>query len=106
MTTYSKLEGLALLAQAVYHHSNYPQGQPIDISITLSDEQWNAVAFALQACVIAQSTEGNALLPEWLADQIHEALHVISGTTKGVLATMFKNEADEIVRELREDAGD
>lgn len=71
-----------MIMNAVMMHATYPQGDPFDITITATDEEWNAIVCALQMVIIADSANGEKMLPPWMLDQAHDGMHKISDQVK------------------------
>lgn len=87
-------QAMVMLARVYEVHTGYPQGDPIPISITLTDEQWNAIAAACQITLITHSLSTQGPLPDWLLNQIIESGHVIGTTVGDVVKHMEQNRED------------
>jgi len=97
---YSPKEAMRLLISVVEQHSVYPRGNPQQVSVTLSDEQWNSVVLALQIVLIANNVKGSRTVPPAMLNEMVDASDTIWKTvtdTLGALAT------EELLRELEQD---
>ncbi len=98
---YTTDEGVAALASCMAHHITYPQGTPVDATVTLTDEHWNAVKLAISMVMIAESTENNGRLPDFILDQMHEAMHAIHDTAENAIqedmVSTFAEHLDEFI---------
>jgi hypothetical protein len=56
----------------------YPTGQPRDVMVILTDEQWMAIMGAVGAIVVHQATEGAPqIFPAWHDEAQRSAMEVI-----------------------------
>jgi hypothetical protein len=97
---YTPREAMKILLQTIAQHSTYPRGNPQQISVTLSDEQWNSVVLALQIVLIANNVKGSRNVPANMLNEMIDASDLIWTTvsdTLGGLAT------EELLRELEQD---
>lgn len=87
--SFDDAESAKAIIETIDYAAGFPQGEPVPIVVTLSDEEWNAVKALLQVGLIINSTEGMAYMPAWLAEQAHSAWHDIHqqvGHALGMLA--------------------
>jgi hypothetical protein len=93
MKMHSEEEAAAMLFAAAENHAKYPQNAETQmVTVTLTDEQWNVVAFAISAALIAQITEGHQMLPEFMTDQLLNSGRAIYEATSAVLKDAIEEE--------------
>lgn len=107
MNEIPEADGMKLLEEAAHRYARYPQGFPRDVKITLTDEQWNAVAFALEGMLIANHTENSCIAPEFIDTQWQEAMTVIRKTMQDTLRPLAEAEVakatEQLIREIEEE---
>lgn len=95
---FSRKSGLIALHALATTRASYPQGQKVvQIPIVLDDEHWNTVAFCLEAMLIAQKTEDNQIVPDFMTEQMQRSLDVISDVCRDVISPLA---AEELAEEL------
>jgi len=84
-------EAAGAVMDTINYAVGFPQGEPTLIAVTLTDEQWNAVKAVLQVGLIIQSTDDMDFMPSWLAEQAHQAWHLIHDQVGEALKTFAAN---------------
>lgn len=107
MDEFTQEEGMRRLEEAAQRYARYPQGQPHEVTVTLSDEQWNAVAFAVEGMLIANRTEDSSIAPPWIDAQWVEAITAIRvavhATIKPLAEASLKRGAEELLTEIEKE---
>lgn len=85
-------EAMAVIVKATEHHVGFPQGEPIPVAVTLTDEQWNAVGLALSVFIHSHRAEEGRIAPPWIVNQMIEAVNTIATTNMGVAESMMRGE--------------
>lgn len=88
----SREEGFERAKQFTLAAVGYPVGTPFPVAVTLTDEQWAAVAFAVGVTHTHCVTEGvPSAIPEHIVDNLESALKTISTTlTQATEATFCR----------------
>lgn len=111
MESMSQEEGFDRLAEAAERYARYPQGSPFPVTVTLTDEQWNAVRYALEGMLIANNTEGSEIAPNYINNQWVESIRVIREEAQAQLGPRVEAQIslatdellDDIAKELKHD---
>lgn len=107
MNEYTQEEAMKRLEEAARRYSRYPQGKPHNVTVTLNDEQWNAVAFAIEGMLIANRAEDSSIAPPWIDDQWVDAIKAIRtavhDTIKPLAEASIQQGADELLAEIEKE---
>lgn len=78
--------GSRRIAELASMAREYPTGLPYPVTVTMSDEQWVAVMFAVASIVVHEATEGAPqVFPEWVNPRQREALEAIWEANMGAV---------------------
>jgi hypothetical protein len=99
---YSQKETMERLMQSMLAARTYPQGTPMPVQVTATDEQWNAARFALELVVIAAESEQAPEVPEFLIEQAREVHGLISDAAAS--ATLASS-VDELIEDIKKETG-
>ena len=89
--TFDDRESGKAIRETITSAAGFPQGEPVPIVVTLSDEEWNAVKAMIQVALIINSTDGLKYMPDWLAEQAHQGWHEIHAQVGRALGMMAYN---------------
>lgn len=85
------------MTEQIVKSLEYPQEEPFDIPITLTDLQWNAVTLALRFCILSEQADDSGPLPGPLHDQVNEAHAVIFQAVSDALSNNMVDDAIESI---------
>jgi hypothetical protein len=96
MASYEDEEAIKRLENAAKTAAEYPQGEPYPVAVTLTDEHWAAVIYALISASTVNLTKGGQAVPMHVIEQMIEASRVIQKTVIDLTKDMITNTMKEI----------